>query len=57
MRALISIFMLIISVAINADDIKNYKHYQIDSNISDGKGPYYAIYIKKSDPCIYLDDF
>ena len=34
----------------------NFRYYQTDKSLPNGKGPFYAIYIKKDDPCIFVDD-
>ncbi|WP_299494362.1 hypothetical protein [uncultured Shewanella sp.] len=57
MKLLIYISLLVVSFSACSDDISNYKYYQIDSNISDGKGPFYAVYIKNDNPCIFIKDF
>ena len=41
----------------NTDKIQEYRYYQIDKDLPNGKGPFYAIYIMKNDPCIFIDDY
>ena len=57
MKKWIILALLVSSFSVVADDISNYKHYQIDSNISDGRGPFYAVYIKNDNPCIIAKNF
>ena len=57
MKKWIALALLMSSFSVVAGDINNYRYYQIDKDLPNGKGPFYAVYIKKNDPCIFIDDY
>lgn len=47
---------LIMSFPLMADDVTNYKFYQTDNYVPNGREPFYAAYIKNDSPCIFIKD-
>ena len=45
---------LIMSLPLMADDVTNYKFYQTDNYVPNGREPFYAAYIKNDNPCIFI---
>ena len=56
MKKWIALALLISSFSVVADQIGQYKYYQTDNIISEGRDAYYAAYIKNDNPCIFVKD-
>ena len=58
----LSIYILLSIITFSAysneiENISEYRYYQIDKDLPNGKGPFYAVYIKKNDPCIFIYNY
>ncbi|MEP7730714.1 hypothetical protein [Marinomonas primoryensis] len=54
-HVVLSFVFLTLSFSSFGLDISNYRYYQINKDLPNGKGPFYVVYIKKDDPCIFVD--
>ncbi|KZM40808.1 hypothetical protein OA92_02205 [Marinomonas sp. SBI22] len=57
MKAVLVISLLIMSLTSVANEITQYKYYQTDNIVPNGREPHYAVYIINKEPCIFVKDF
>lgn len=55
-RAILTLICFFPTILFSYVGENNFRYYQVDKNIPNGKGPFYAVYIKNNDPCIFVDD-
>ena len=56
MKKWITLALLISSFSVVADDINQYKYFQTDNIVPNGRAPHYEAYIKNNDPCIFVNN-